>query len=566
MAVRKRILTFFLAALFAVTTLKILFAGYDIDEQYAVSMAYRLLKGDRLLADLWEPHQTSGWLCMLLMAPYAAIFHTTTGIILYLRLWGLLLHSAVGFCLYRTLKSYLDREHALLVCGIYFFALPKIMFLPEFSNIQIWCLLLAVLCLLRYYGPSASQPGSYALRHLVFAGCFLALEVLSYPSTLLAFAACVGCMIRYRRRSPHSLLRELACLAAPCLLGAVAFLAMLLSYIPLGQLGTLVSIVASDGSHSAPWGERLLGHGQSLGQLLLFFLGYSLAAFLLQLLYRLKAKKPFSPLLWCGLLIAVSLAGQVCIWLFGSRYPNYPMAEYFFLPMFLLWAALRRKLVSSPALGFFVLVPLTAFAGILLFSNHPLLVSLPFLAPSAIGILSLPQLRELLAEKNIGRLRLMPRAILALWVCVLMFGRCYMQRTTGGRHETILDDISLLRQGPALGLVADTPSVLRYRDNYRLITDLLPEGAKVFYMGSDTDLYLMKDLEYATPSTICSPTFDHKVLSWFSLHPDRVPDYVVCDAGLLYSDPWVIGYVGETCQESPVGVNDYLVIYQTKQQ
>lgn len=73
---------------------------------------------------------------------------------------------------------------------------------------------------------------------------------------------------------------------------------MLLSYIPLGQLGTLVSIVASDGSHSAPWGERLLGHGQSLGQLLLFFLGYSLAAFLLQLLYRLKAKSPFP--LCCG--------------------------------------------------------------------------------------------------------------------------------------------------------------------------------------------------------------------------------------------------------------------------
>lgn len=564
MAVRKRILTFFLAALFAVTAMKILFVGYDIDEQYAVSMAYRMLKGDRLLADLWEPHQTSGWLCMLLMAPYVAVSHTTTGIILYLRIWGLLLHCAVGFCLYRTLKSYLHREHALLVCGIYFFALPKIMFLPEFSNIQVWCLLMAVVCLLRYYGPSSSHPGSYALRHLVFAGCFLALEVLSYPSTLLAFAACMVCMIRYRRRSPHSLIRELTCLTAPCLLGAIAFLAMLLSYIPLGELGTLVSIVASDGSHSAPWGERLLGHGQSLGQLLLFFLGYSLAAFLLQLLYRLKTRKPFSSLLWCGLLLAVSLAGQVCIWLFGNRYPNYPMAEYFFLPMLLLWAALRGKLASDPALGFFVLMPLAAFAGILLFSNHPLLVSLPFLAPCAIGILSLPQLRELLAEKSTGRLRLMPRTILALWVCVLMFGRCYMQRTTGGLHETILDDISLLRQGPALGLIADTPSAVRYRDNYRLITDLLPEGAKVFYIGSDTDLYLMKDLVYATPSTICSPTFDDKVLSWFGLHPDRLPDYVVCDAGLLYSDPWVVGYVGETCQESPVGVNDYLVIYQAK--
>lgn len=95
-------------ALCAATALKILFVGYDIDEQYAISMAYRLLKGDRLLADLWEPHQTSGWLCMLLMAPYVAFFHTTTGIILYLRIWGLLLHCGVGLFLYRTLKSYLD--------------------------------------------------------------------------------------------------------------------------------------------------------------------------------------------------------------------------------------------------------------------------------------------------------------------------------------------------------------------------------------------------------------------------------------------------------------------------
>jgi len=562
MAVRKRIPCFFLMALCAATALKILFVGYDIDEQYAVSMAYRLLKGDRLLADLWEPHQTSGWLCMLLMAPYVAFFHTTTGIILYLRIWGLLLHCAVGLFLYRTLKGYLDREHAFLVCCVYFFSLPKFMFLPEFSNIQVWCLLMAVLCLLRYYGPSASRPGHYALGYPALAGCFLALEVLSYPSTLLAFAACVGCMVRYRRRAPHSLIRELACLTAPCLLGGLAFLAMLLSYIPADELGSLLSIVASDGSHSAPWGERLLGHGRSLGQILLFFLGYSLAAFLIQLLYRFKTKKPFSALLWRELLIGCTLTGQVCVWLFGNQYPNFPMVEYIFLPMLLLCGALGRKIAPSPALGLFVLVPLAAFAGILLFSNHPLLVSLPFLAPCVIGILSLPQPREALTEKNTGRLRLMPRAILVLWVCVLLFGRCYMQRVTGGRHETILDDISLLRRGPALGLAADTPTAIRYRDNYELITSLLPEGARVFYMGSDTDLYLMQDLEYAIPSTICSPTFDDKIHIWFGLHPDRLPDYVVCDAGLLYTDPWVIAYVAENCPDPPVGGNDYLVVFQ----
>lgn len=561
MKARKRVLYLILTALCAVTACKILLVGYDIDEQYAVSMAFRLLKGDRLLTDLWEPHQTSGWLCALLMAPYVAILRTTAGIQLYLRFCGLLLHSAVGLCLYRSMKSYLCREHAFLVCCIYFFALPKIMFLPEFSNIQVWCLLMAALCLLRYYGPDTGPGARGSLRHLIFAGGFLALEVLSYPSTILAFAACVVCMICYRRRSPRTLWLELLCLAAPCLLGALAFVAWLLSYIPPGELVKLISIVASDGSHSAPWGERLLGHGQSLARILLFFLMYALAALLLEAVCRRRTHKPFSLLLWSELLLACTLAGQVCIWLFGRSYPNYPMVEYFFLPMLLFCAALGRKATFSPALAFLVLMPLAAFLGILLFSNHPLLVSLPFLAPCAVGILSLPQLSQELTEKSTGRLRLLPEILLALWVCVLLFGRCYMQRTTGGRHETVLDGISLLRRGPALGLAADTASVIRYRDNYELVTGTLPHGARVFYMGSDTDLYLMKDLEYATPSTICSPTFDDKIYTWFELHPQKQPDYVVCDTGLLYTDPWVISYVQQHCQSEPAAANDYITIY-----
>ena len=72
----------------------------------------------------------------------------------------------------------------------------------------------------------------------------------------------------------------------------------------------------------------------------------------------------------------------------------------------------------------------------------------------------------------------------------------------------------------------------------------------------------MKELAYCTPSTICSPTFDDKVYSWFEQHPDRQPDYVVCDAGLLYSDPWVSDYVKNYCEDTPVGSNDFVFIYR----
>ena len=43
MEARKRVLYLILTALCAVTACKILLVGYDIDEQYAVSMAWRLL-------------------------------------------------------------------------------------------------------------------------------------------------------------------------------------------------------------------------------------------------------------------------------------------------------------------------------------------------------------------------------------------------------------------------------------------------------------------------------------------------------------------------------------------
>ena len=569
----ERIFRIFLIVLCTMTALKLLFAGYDIDEQYAVSMAYRMLKGDLLLTDMWEPHQTSGFLCALLMLPYLALFHTTTGIFLYLRLWGLLLHGLTALFLYRTLSRRFTSDYAFLLACIAFFTLPKLMFLPEFSNLQTDFLLWAVLCLLRYYDPALSRRERPSLGYLYAAGVFMALEVLSYPSTILAFLAAFVCMLRYRGRRGHSAAAELPGLLLPCLLGAAAFLAALFSYIPLSELGSLIAIVSSDGSHSAPLIQRLLQHARSLGQLSLYFLLYVLVTTGLLLICHLKSKKPFSAAAWCSLLLSCTLLGQVCIWLFAGQYPNYPMAEYFFLPVLLFYAMLRHKVSPSPTLGFFVLTPLAAFLGILLFSNHPLLVSLPFLTPCVVGILSLPELQAYqqrpaeagapeYGKKSTVRLPGMPQALLVLWVCVLLFGRCYMLRTTGGTHYTVLEELSLMRHGPAAGLIADTPSVIRYRDNYQLITGSLPDGAKVFYMGADTDIYLMKDMEFCTPSTICSPTFDDKILLYFQQHPEKEPEYVVCDAGLLYTDPWVSAYIQENCPEAPIAVNDYLIIYQ----
>jgi len=66
-----RILGYLLfAAVWMLTLLgmvKTLLVSTDIDEAYAVAQAYRLVKGDRLLLDMWEPHQLSAYLPAILM-------------------------------------------------------------------------------------------------------------------------------------------------------------------------------------------------------------------------------------------------------------------------------------------------------------------------------------------------------------------------------------------------------------------------------------------------------------------------------------------------------------------
>jgi len=543
----RRFLKIFIWLFALLTAFKILLTGYDIDEQYAVALSYRFLKGDFPLLTMWEPHQTSCFLSAALMAPFIRLTGGVTGIVLYLRVCGLLLHALTAFLLYRYLTLRFDRDVSLLLTLLSFFSLPKLMFLPEFSNLQLWFLFLMIFCLLSYY---RSHRRDRALLYLTGAGVFLALEVLAYPSTVLVFPVCVFFLIRYRRGA-RLLAQELSALILPCALGASCFLGWLLSRMSFSQLLSLLPMAASDGSHSAPLWQRLADNGASLLTLCGFLIIYGAAAFILYYSMR-RFRRQVKP---AALLLICTLAGQVLIWLFGNKYPNYPLAEYFLVPLLFFCFRIRKKISPSPELSFFVTVPLTAFAGIILFTNHPLMVSAPFLIPCVIGILSLPEMEYLYsADKSLKK-------TLLFWVVVLLFGKCYLIRTTGGVHYTCFNSLSVIRQGPALGILADTDTVCRYRDSLKLVRETLPEGAKVYYAGVSNDLYLMQDMEFCTPSTISSPTFNDKVTEYFTLNPQKKPDYLVCDISTR-DTLWITSYIQTHCDAAPIGENDYLAVYR----
>lgn len=547
--------------------IKVLFVGYDIDEQYALAMSYRMTQGDFLIYNMWEPHQTSGFLMALFMLPYLMIAGTTTGIALYVRICGLICHILVHFCLYKILKSYLHQDHSLLVCGISFFVLPKLMFLPEFANMQMWFLMMASICLLKYYGTQVLTSGRGKLVWLILAGFFTALEVLTYPSTVFVFGGTLFFMIFFRQKG--TLIKELTAYILPCIFSAGIFMGILLAKIPLSDFGFLLKQATSDGSHSTTMADWIARHGISTLKSFGFLTIYAIAATILYyILRRFKIHSKVS-LLWHKLWLLCTFAGQLVIWIWGGDYPNFPSVEYIIVPALVLIGISLRRIKCTPVFAFLVAVPFLAFPGVLLFSNHPLMASLPFLGPCVTGVLSLPEMKEIyLREEELkGFAKAFSyKAILFAWLLVIVFGKCYMVRTTLAMHYTVLDEVSLCRRGVAWGIVTDTIGAERNRDIDILVKEVLPENANVYYIGKYPDVYLLQDMEVCTPSTISTPTYDDNIYLYFELYPEKVPEYVIIESGFVYlpEGSWAAEFLEKHCEPEPMAENLYIKIYRCK--
>lgn len=280
---------------------KMLFFAFGLDEEYQLVMAYRHVKGDKLFLDMWEPHQSSAFLCELLMRPYLAVCGKT-GVVIWLRLCGTFIHLGVSMYLCRTLRRMIGKDSAFLLGLIYFNTIPKQIMLPEFGIMQVWFLTLLSLFLIRYYdrdvvnggegvgaagrgistgvrgvGEGISVINRYVRRkkYLIFAAFALVLEVLSYPSCLLLYFLVMWILWR---RSVKDRFADMGIFTGICAGGGIAYLGLLLRNNTVeGLIGTLSYIVGGDITHSLSFADKLV----SLGRDLLIPIGLGVGIFVL---------------------------------------------------------------------------------------------------------------------------------------------------------------------------------------------------------------------------------------------------------------------------------------------
>ena len=102
-----------LVALTVLGVIKTCFVGFDIDEAYAIAQSYRLVMGDNMFTEMWEPHQMSAFGLAIFILPYLLVTGgKTVGIVLYLRIVGTVIHLLLGWWFYKVAKKNFHTTYA----------------------------------------------------------------------------------------------------------------------------------------------------------------------------------------------------------------------------------------------------------------------------------------------------------------------------------------------------------------------------------------------------------------------------------------------------------------------
>ena len=180
----KRLLTAAAVLLAAAAMLHTLFVGLEIDEEYALSLGFRLVRGDRLFYSMWEPHQLSALPPALLIAAYTAVTGTTTGVLLFVRVTMLVLKAVLSVWFYRSLRAPLGRTNACLLALVLFVFTPKWFLGPDYVSQQFHFTLAAFLFFYGYYAPGPQQyRGLWRVAAGAVCACF---SFLAYPQSAAA--------------------------------------------------------------------------------------------------------------------------------------------------------------------------------------------------------------------------------------------------------------------------------------------------------------------------------------------------------------------------------------------
>ena len=547
-------------------TVKICFMNLNIDEEYAITLSCRVLSEDRMFRDIWEPHQTSGFLTAGLCWLYQTFTGTTEYMVLYLRICGALLQAAISVFLYQTLKPSFNRLGALTAAFFFYNTLPKQIQTPEFSNMLVWFSVLAMLFFLRACGAEHAPP------RLAAAGVFLCGLVLAYPSCILAVPAY---FLSLKKLRPKTFRKDAGLLFLICALLGTCYIAFFLSHMTLSEFLFGLRQMMTDSYHSdSPW-QRMVSYGRELLELAphlcLTILLAGLLFFLCRMLILRRDGRYSGWHLFACCILCVSFVGQILTWLGDSLNFHYPLL-YFYLLYGIGIAAYRKKTQQgSPwnrcLFWFGSVCGGCVWLAALLVTNTTISVTGSYLTSGLIpGILLLMQEPESCSDGQ-GRRTRMGRLSALLTAMGLLGTTLFAKGFMVCMNQGLRDNIFVTRQkfltGPAKSIYGVYMDGYAYNAYAELLEGCCGPDDSLLYVGEHSLYYLLTQCRIAVHSTISTPAFDSRLQEYWSCFPEHYPTLVVIDQS--YDNVDEISFIKDTlCLEEAFLENAEFAVYRVE--
>ncbi|MBQ8188345.1 MAG: hypothetical protein IJZ44_01045 [Lachnospiraceae bacterium] len=511
-----------LFALSVVGIWKTVYFSADIDESYALTMAHRIVVGDRMMTDMWEPHQMSAVLYAPLVALYKSISGSMEGALVFMRICGVLIQGCIGVFLYYTIRKKLPHMLSMVLAFAYFNFTPKHIQSPEFTVLFYWAIMVLMLALLLFFDTEKKD-------WMILAGLSLSVIVLCYPAAILLFVYTVGLLIKKKQKK--------ACVhfALTCVFCGVLFIVYLI--ITSGGLDVFsnISYILMDESHTQSMTDLFVGHLKGIWDMLVVILVVMVLCHMGRLICF---KKKGADRLFFGLLL-LFMGGYALYQFHTIEKVNFTIIYPIALQLFVLecYAYITFPQKEEDRLWFAVsmFLNLIGVVVILFTSNVLTQYSMSFFMPSVIlgvryiyGIYNYQESDECREKKY-------NYTWMAIFLCVCVIvqifaTRILLVRFTATRRKNIFEYYYEVNHDVLKGVRLGDLDYAQYETKSALFKKYVEEGDVFLYVGSDMFLYTQFDgMRIGSGNTISTPAFAEQLMCYYENNPDRIPNVVFVD-------------------------------------
>ncbi len=536
---RKKTLMIVLIVLSVLAALKTIFISVIIDEEYQVSMACRLLKGERMILDLWDPHQTSVFLTEFFVWIYRLIFHTFDGVMIWVRFWGCMIHLAVSYLLYRLLTDHLSKEYSFYLGLLYFNLLPKSTVVTDYANMFIWLVTLSCICI-------CYLRKSEKMIYAVLCGICMSLMVLSYPSSVLFFPFLLVLIFKTGKRGPAFGL----CFTLVCVVSGTLYLLML-----IGIAGSFSSLLENVGlmleGHSnytaISYTDKFLTYVKEMGISILICGCYCLISGIIAfLIYKITKKKiSFSAYVYINL--AIAAVHHVIHWILMLHLLEVGYNYAVYILLFAFSFIYIRKTEDKIKGSFFVWTgaSILALVCVLILTDQTIYSSFKYMYFGYVFALAVLMLYSAKSDSKVHEKYSYP---LLLVICLsAIFVKGWHYPANGGVMSNVLSVRGIVKEGITKGILTEYMTSYISSSGCREILEYVPEGSSLLVVDNSPVAYFYEDVNISSYTTICGAPYNETLLEYWDRHPDKYPDVIAisCWYGDLYwdNDSWIVHWI-----------------------